>query len=222
MRKNDSPSPKAVEKLFAHYSSWHRLKRAIAWFRRFGEFLKGIKKFGSVITVSELKEAEIAILKCVQREVYHEELHALAKCETLKRDSSIRSLSPIVDDSGLLRIGGRLRLATDDVCAQPVIVPHCHPVAVCIVEDVHRVAHLGTEWVVSLIRRKYWITKVRVLVKGVSRKCFTCKRLFAPPSSQMMADLPVERLESHNVPLTYTGMDCLLHLHMSQRQSRSY
>ena len=40
---NVNPSPNAVEKLFAHYSSWHRLKRANAWFRRFGEFLKGIK-----------------------------------------------------------------------------------------------------------------------------------------------------------------------------------
>ena len=57
-------------------------------------------------------------------------------------------------DDGLVRVGGRLRHAVGHgVCSQPVIIPHCHPVARCIVNDYHYGAHLGAEWTVSLIRK---------------------------------------------------------------------
>jgi hypothetical protein len=214
------PKSDVVDKLFEHYSSWFKLKRGIAWLLRFKKFLCGQKAFEKTLTLAEVNEAEVSALKYVQSVVYHKECVSLKNSQTVNKDSTIRSLSPVLGDDGLLRVGGRLRLARGhDLCVHPVIVPHSHPISGCIVNDSHSVAHLGTEWTVSVIRKKYWITKIRTLVKSVSRKCFMCKKLFAPLSSQRMSDLPFERLEPYKRPFSYTGIDCFGPFIVKQRRS---
>ena len=58
----------------------------------------------------------------------------------------------------------------------PHSIPHDHHIST-IVRDLHNATHLGTEWTVSLLRAKYWITKVRVVVKRVKNDCIVCKKV---------------------------------------------
>ena len=88
-------------------------------------------------------------------------------------------------------------------------MPRDHHVAALIVRHVHHVLclHSGTEYVLSMLRREYWIERVRPLIRRLIKECKTCTRLNAKPKAPRMADLPPERLASHTRPFTYTGID---------------
>ncbi|GFX94569.1 integrase catalytic domain-containing protein [Trichonephila clavipes] len=54
--------------------------------------------------------------------------------------------------------------------------------------------HAGQELVLSLIRQKFWIPHGKSAVKKELRNCIDCFKLVAKPVSQMMGDLPIERI----------------------------
>ena len=92
---------------FRRTSSWHRLKKLIAWFLRYRENLRSAstrKKLAIPspstpwrrINMEEMRTAELEILKCVQLHYVPEELQSLAKSEVdvahVKKTSGLRSL----------------------------------------------------------------------------------------------------------------------------------
>ena len=96
----------------------------------------------------------------------------------------------------LLTVGGRVSHADiDEIGKHPYIIPYTHPVATLINRNQHEVAHLGREWVLGIVRRRFWIIKARRIVNRVSRNCLVCKQMFASTEQQRMADLPPERLD---------------------------
>jgi len=200
-----------IDVLAEYCSSWFKLKRFVAWWIRLQKVLlsKDRSSRKGELSVTEVREAESVIMRHVQSRYYAEDLRLCSSGSTLRRTSQLKSLQPMLDQDGILRIGGRIKHAGLDVnLAHPVIVPHKHRIANLIVKQAHDVAHVGNEWTLSILREKYWITKARSMVKKVRRECFTCKKLFQSPSHQMMADLPEERLTSAKPPFTFIGMDC--------------
>ena len=169
------------EQLFKQYSSWYLLKRAVAWLLRYKQYLQNDKKcLKGVLTVGEIEQAEKIILKSVQVACFKDELNMLSKGQGITSKSKIISLDPKIDADGLLRVGGRLKNArVPHDFKNPVILPNDHPVARLIAQQFYNVAHCGSEWVTSEIRKHYWITKVRVLLKSVANYCMFCKRMFA-------------------------------------------
>ena len=158
-----------------------------------------------------MHSAEIEVLKYVQRQSFSEELVCLldkesevelkksvrASCaRSVKNSSSIAKLDPVLRD-GLLCVGGRLRRALiEQEQRHPVILPKRHHVADLIVRHYHLLSgHSGQEFVLSLIRKSYWIIKGRVAVRRVLSRCFSCRRRQAPFGAQKMADLLLR--ESH-------------------------
>ena len=73
--KEDRPHP--FEKLIKYYSSYYRLKKAICWITRVIQCIKGDKKEQGPISVAELNQAEVKVIKYVQSHVYQEELELL-------------------------------------------------------------------------------------------------------------------------------------------------
>ena len=198
--------------LFDHYSSWYKLKRAVAWLTRFKQYLmlkspkNGLNKS---ISVNDLLFAERDILKFAQSRSYQGELKSMSSGEGVNKTSSVRFLDPFLDSDGLIRVGGRIGSANLGVSQKyPILVPHDHPVALLLVRECHNYAHVGTEWVVSQLRQRYWITRIRRVVKSISRSCFKCREYFGRPCAQKMANLPSERLESGHPPFYYVGIDC--------------
>ena len=212
----------ATDKLLEHFSSWNKLKRAVGWLLKFKQYLKsGKSDLQSSLSVQDVRNSELAIIEYVQRKCYAHEFRNLEKSENVGKASSVRNLSPFIDENGLIRVGGRLKNAaiSRDV-KNPYLIPHSHVLSKLIVREFHNVAHLGTEWVVSLIRRKYWITNVRNVVKSVARNCFKCKRLFASASTQYMANLPTERVNPGKAPFVDVGLDCFGPILVKQGRSQ--
>ena len=197
-----------LDALIAHYSDWTKLKRAVAWLMRLRRILCHENNARDLMSVGEVNAAEILILQHVQSSSYEAEMTKLQSGQSVGKSSSLKDLSPLLDQNGLLCVGGRLRHANlQDSQKHPYIIPHDHDIALKIVREIHNDAHLGTEWTLSLLRTKYWITRARSVVKRVRHSCITCRRLNSSTCSQKMADLPPERLKPGEPPFCFVGVD---------------
>ena len=198
-----------IDVLCDHYSSWYKLKKALAWILRIKCKLLHRSTSTDFLVVEEMRNAEHVVLRYVQSVHYSAELSSLSSSGSVTRSSPLYKLQPVLNDENLLIINGRLSHAPiADDRRHPVVVPHVLPIASLIVADIHGSSHLGQEWVVSLVRKNYWIVSLRKIVKAVSRKCFTCRKRFAVPGCQQMAVLPRSRLTPHHPPFFDMGLDC--------------
>ena len=160
-------------------------------------------------------------LRHVQKESFEEELTILAKpsstlpsgeqsskCQ-VKKSSKIVKLGPRMID-GLLCVGGRSANGPFQQSAKhPVILPKSHHIVPLIIRQYHNVSgHSGVEYVLSLIREKFWIVGARTAVRRCLNACVHCKRRQAPVGEQKMADLPLDRITPHKPPFTYVGVNC--------------
>ena len=163
----------------------------------------------SGLTVDELGRAEVRILQYIQRRSFEEEIDCIKSKKEVKQSSQVYRLSPFVSTQGLLCVGGRLGLSKwPEVQKHQIILPSSHPVATLIVNHYHVLSgHSGKEHVLSLIRQKYWMVGARQLTRRVLRKCVVCRKCFAKPGEQRMADLPVDRLTPDKPPFCYVGVD---------------
>ena len=80
-------------RLLSHYSSWHRLKKAVAWFLRLRQMLRKKPYKKGQLVVDEMRIAEEAIIRFTQK---------------VLSDEKLNKLNPKKSASGLLLVGGRL------------------------------------------------------------------------------------------------------------------
>ena len=126
----------------------------------------------------------------------------------MRKSSTLLKLTPVLDDNGLIVISGRLSEASISQKSKfPVILPSDHKVSLMITYDYHAYAHLGTEWVLSKLRTRYWIIRARAMIKWIKHECVTCKRLYGGPVTQRMADLPTLRCQPDAGPFSSVGVD---------------
>ena len=222
-----------MNKIFERFSSWYGLKKFIAWILRYRDNLRSsvgqcrsgyteVTKKTKVVTVTlgELRNAEKEILRHVQKESFKEALTILAKASStppsgeqsskrqVKKSSKIVKLDPRMID-GLLSVGGRLANGPFQQSAKhPVILPKSHHIVPLIIRQYHNVSgDSGVEYVLSLIREKFWIVGARTAMRRCLNACVPCKRRQAPVGEQKMADLPLDRITSDKPPFTY-GVGC--------------
>ena len=95
------------------FSDWLRMRRVAAWMLRFANNARPAKydlpKRKGCIAVAELEVAEHFILKDVQQNAFEEEISHLERGKAVPSTSVLSPLSPYVDSSGMLRVGGRLK-----------------------------------------------------------------------------------------------------------------
>ena len=162
--------------------------------------------------MEEMSAAELEILKCVQLHYFPEELQSLTNSGVdvahVKKTSGLRSLDPVLVD-GLIRVGGRLGLAPASFDSKhQIILPKSDHVSTLIIEHCHLVSgHSGREYVLSLLREKFWIVRASSAIRRVLSKCVSCRRRQRPVCEQKMADLPVDRLTPDQPPFTSVGVD---------------
>ena len=181
-----------------------------------------------------MKEAEKEIIKHTQRISFPEVIQALqrigslqhsrqatSELKNLKMAGHIRKLHPLLDEMGILRVGGRLENALIDYDAKhPIILPYRDHVTDLIISQHHqKTGHLGQEYVLSSLRHQYWVIKGRSAVRRVISGCFLCKKLGAVRGEQLMGDLPKERLMSEEPPFTHVGVDYFGPLYVRQGRS---
>lgn len=188
------PTVDTIGQLLQQYSSWYRLKKAVAWILRFKNHLMGQTSTGN-LSLTEVQEAEQAILAHVQKNMSPE-------------DNNLKKLMPYRSQEGILCVGGRLSKSSLPADSKhPWILPTHHHVTTLIIRHYHTLTgHAGSERILADTREKYWIIKGRVAVRKVLSRCITCKKLRARPEPQLMADLPPDRL-TPAPPFSRVGID---------------
>ena len=206
-----------VNRLTDYFSSFRRLLVATAWLLRvkvcLSERLNGsaCDLNLSAVTVAELKEAELNIVRYVQKLCFSDAYRSMScgSRRPILKSSLLYKLSPIMID-GVLRVGGRLNRAylNFDV-KHPIILPTDHHLTELIIEDVHSkiVEHLGVEATLNQIFERFWFSHAKTIIYRVPRKCVICKQRDARPCKQIMAELPLARLKIHEAPFSQTGVD---------------
>ena len=170
------------------------------------------------LRVKDLQTAELFLIKAAQSKAFPEETEALATKshqengivgKSVKRTSPIHRLKPIVDDDGVLRVGGRLHqteLPYD--IKHPVLLPKKAHLTDLVIRHFHQcTGHQGRARTHAGIRSSgYWIVNGSSLIGHHISKCVTCRKLRASPQQQVMAELPTDRFEQVP-PFTFSAVD---------------
>ena len=227
-----------MSKLVQHFSSWYRLKKAVAVYMRVKANLKKrmLRRTNVVnatpiktnedrtqLTVQELEEAELAIIRYTQSQSFDQEIKSLGRVHDEKKEhgrtiqekstseirksSSLYRLDPLLDN-GLLRVGGRLSNADiPEESKHPLILPRKGHVTSLVIRHTHeQLGHAGRGHVLAKLRERYWIIGANSAVRRMISSCVTCRRHRATPKEQKMADLPQDRV-TPTPPFTYVGVD---------------
>ena len=204
-----------ITQLVREYSSWFKLKRMCAWLMRYKsycvcKYLKRDEQFSQEAHLSfgEMRTAETLIFRHVQHECYSKELGYLKAGRYVPKASKLFLLNPVIKDD-LIRVGGRISRATVALSSRhQVILPQHHEVTTLIVRDTHEQnGHVGPRHMLSYLREKIWVIAGIQVCKSIVSNCFDCKRQRTRPTTQMMSDLPLERLTPDLPPFSYVGID---------------
>ncbi|KAH8394319.1 hypothetical protein KR200_007217, partial [Drosophila serrata] len=135
-----------------------------------------------------------------------------------KEGSQLRGLSPYFDDDGVMRVRGRIDAAAcvPYSARRPIILSHRHTLTVMVVHHYHqKMGHQNHDATIGEIRKKFWITNLRRLLRKVVADCQICKLRRAQPMQPIMGPLPEDRLEANGWPFKHTGLDYFGPLHVT-------
>ena len=210
-----------VQRLLQHFSTWRRLVRAVALLRRAFSLLRYKSRpksattkedrpptKGTNLSPSDLVEAERCIIRDVQRRHFGPELGALQAGRQVRASSRLSRLNPFWEED-LVKLGGRLENSGLSRAARhPIVLPNDDRAVDLMIEDTHRkVGHEGRQHVMADIGQFYWILSANSAVRRVLGRCVSCRRRQKPPESQLMADLPEDRVLDGDKPFACTGVD---------------
>ncbi|XP_062708901.1 uncharacterized protein LOC134288340 [Aedes albopictus] len=166
----------------------------------------------------ELQFGEKVLLKQAQREGFLEEIEVLENKRDSNSTANIRKscclyqLHPILDADGLIRMDGRLALSEAIPFDQkfPIILPRRHTVTALIIQSYHeKFGHGNRETVFNELRQRFYIPKLRSMIKSVTKDCSWCRVNRCQPKVPLMAPLPVQRVTPPFRPFCSVGVDYL-------------
>lgn len=171
-------------------------------------------------SVEALQNAKEVIIRSLQQETFQDELKCLER--NTSKNSPLFNLSPYIDESGLLRIGGRLSQSAfekDEV--NPLILPGRSHITTLLIRNHHsQVQHQGRHFTEGALRAAgLWIIGGKRRISSIIHQCITCHKLRGKIETQKMADLPVDRL-STDPPFSYVGLDVFGPWKITARRTR--
>jgi len=94
--------------ILKQFSSIVKLRRVVAWCFRFFNNCRSKATIHGSLSNTELNQAMLVIIRLVQRESFAQEIHEIESKRAVKGKSKLISLRPFLDNSGILRVEGRL------------------------------------------------------------------------------------------------------------------
>ncbi|XP_065076361.1 uncharacterized protein LOC135699964 [Ochlerotatus camptorhynchus] len=185
-----------VSEIFSLRSSLFILVRLIARIRRFvHDTQHRDERRIAFLSYPEHEEAIAVLVRLAQRESFPMEFAALEKGKSISPSSKLNKLNPIFID-GVFSVGGRLAKAPVSASRKhPIILCHRHPLAKVVLDYYHRKNfHSGMQLLVSTVRERFWVTRIRSLANTVIHECVQCFRNRPKVLDQLMADRPSERV----------------------------
>lgn len=193
---------------FSRFSSFSRLKRVFTFCKRFIYNLKNKnEKVTGSLSVAELQAAENLLVEKIQKMSFSKEISEI-NSKKIVSNKNILHLSPFLDKSGLLRVGGRLSKSDLPFNQKfPILLPSKNRIVSLMLKLEHnRLGHAGAQNVLSNFRLRYWPLGGLKEIKKIIRNCHTCFRFKAITSQQIMADLPLDRV-CISKPFSKVGVD---------------
>ena len=184
---------KSILQRLEFFSDWQQAKNAVARCLKYKDLLrKQVKvedKPSMALEVIDLQKAEIEIVRQLQISFFEDEMNLLSRGiqklaesghSILKKRSPLFKLDPFLDENGLLRVGGRLRLSDlgSDV-KHPIILPRKSHVTNLVITHFHESCqHQGRGLTTNAIRASgFWIIGCSLAVGFIISKCTTCRKL---------------------------------------------
>ena len=187
------------------YSCYNHLIHVTGWIFRFirNFQLKGQKPAikAANLTIEELGKAENYWVSLSQGEHFASEIQSLRAKLELPNSSSLLPLRPFLDNTNVLRVGGRISNAELSLSqCHPMIIHGKHPLARLLIHSEHKqLLHAGPTLLMSSINRRFHVIGLRQAVHSITRQCDICRRRAARTGYQLMGQVPKERLAPGSV-----------------------
>lgn len=199
----------SVDFLLDRYSTLNKLLSVTAWIRRFFHNCKKPRerRVASILAPGERQDALLFWIRVVQSKCFKTDLEILRGGRS-KLKGAISRLNPFLDDSGLIRVGGRLRNASLSYGARhPLLLPKDGHLVRLLVTDRHlKNSHAGCNALLAILQREFWILSARRTIRSVVFRCLPCYRLKATTMQPQMGDLPADRV-TESRPFAGVGTD---------------
>lgn len=196
-----------LDDFLSRHSSLNKAKRIVAYVHRFVHNCRNPDKrrFGPLVQ-SELDGALTNLVKLTQDKSFSNEIISLKEGKKLPKQ--FRKLSVFIDNSGLLRVGGRLvHSELDYDCKHPLLLPSQDRMTQLVIDQVHNDSqHPGLRTLNFLIAQNFWILASKRVISSRLSKCIKCFRSNPKPLVPRMADLPKTRI-SQVKPFSCIGVD---------------
>lgn len=180
------------------FSTLIKLQRVLARVIRFIKNCKNpsMKQTGP-LNSNELNESQKLIIKLAQKETFKDEIYKLKNDKPLKPKSLLLSLNPFIDADEILRVGGRIGVSTYPFDKRhPILLSSAHHITKLLFEKEHkRLFHAGPSQLLASLREHYWPIGGRNLARRVTRNCVVCCRFKGQTLTNLMGNLPSERVE---------------------------
>ncbi|XP_071580995.1 uncharacterized protein [Temnothorax nylanderi] len=200
-------SPSIVDGLIKKHSNLGKIYRIIAYCLRFYKAHRPTPATESV-SHNEMSYALGVACKAVQRSSFPDEYRALSKGNSVSASSKILFLSPFIDETGLIRMGGRLKNSElkFDAC-HPILLPRDYEFTKRTIRQEHvRNMHAGTQATIAAVRQRFWLLSLRSTARKIIRSCVTCFRAKPSQSEAIMGSLPSTRVTVSR-PFSHCGVD---------------
>lgn len=198
------------------FSSWDRLCGVTALILRFAQKCRkaaaGKEKFA---TVKEKEWAAELILKKYQEYAFAQEIADLSRVEnsdsdddsacfetkapktSVSRSSALKHLAPFLDESGVMRVYGRLQNSDLPFARRhPIIIPGKGVLTEMIIDHFHgECLHGGVSLTLAQCRQLVWIVRGQGAVRARLHTCVRCRRVSPRAQAQLMGNLPLPRVQ---------------------------
>ncbi|XP_055701775.1 uncharacterized protein LOC129801041 [Phlebotomus papatasi] len=198
--------------LIGRVSSLPKLVRIVAYCRRFilntYRTYKKQETMSGCLSPGELSQARVTIVRLVQKESFPGDYQNLSKNNVVSRQSKLRNLNPFLDETGLIRVGGRIRHADVryDYKHPAILPPHHHITRLLALESHHSTLHGGAQMTLSHMRQNFWPLRGIDVTKRTVRECVPCFRVKPRTAEQLMSDCHISRVSGVH-PFHRTGVD---------------
>ncbi|GFW06340.1 integrase catalytic domain-containing protein [Trichonephila clavipes] len=116
------------------------------------------KRVLGLLSLKEINQAELWLIKLVQKAEFCNEIKHLLRDEPVHRSSKLSALNCFVDENNIIGVGGRLQNSPLSKNQKyPIVIPTKHVVTLMIIKYYHvKYLHIGSNNFLYHVRQKYW------------------------------------------------------------------
>ncbi|XP_054715273.1 uncharacterized protein LOC129224750 [Uloborus diversus] len=190
-------------------NNYMKLIRIVSFLYRFIYNCKNpkSKKIGP-LSIDESANAENWLIRSLQEGEFSDEFKRLTNGKQVHSRSKLSSINVILDKNKVMRVGERLSHADLSYATKhPMVLPAKHPLTSIILRNVHlKYLHVGPQALLHQVRQKFWPLNGRNSCRKIVRNCVICFKNRPVTVSQIMAELPKDRVNP-SYPFFVTGID---------------